>query len=300
MRLNPKALFSAQSKPSTSRRVRGLTVGLKLILGVALASNSCIAALLYINHGATLRVESMLSELIAIRDEIDTSLRGSIVQLQKQFIALPKLFKNNPTDSILQIVEQEFTIEKRVQLAGREHYGAFYARTEKRDLAKGNCVVSIDKNQLLLSRGLFNDEGGFTDAVEQIFLASREPEIDRERLRVRLAEITAKSSGAEFYEDKIAELRSLVADKSLEAEKSRTQILGFVDRINLQEQRMHQAMEKQQYQSLYAGLAAVVINILALFLLTRIIIERPLGRLSAIVEALGAGQFPRDPLAHPP
>ena len=80
-----------------------LTVGLKLLLGVAIASNSCIAALLSINHGATQRVESMMTEVMEIRDQIDTNLRDSIVQLQQQFLALPKHFKNDPTEQVVKV-----------------------------------------------------------------------------------------------------------------------------------------------------------------------------------------------------
>nr|WP_321466691.1 methyl-accepting chemotaxis protein [uncultured Desulfobulbus sp.] len=272
-----------------------LTVGLKLLLGVAIASNSCIAALLSINHGATQRVESMMTEVMEIRDQIDTNLRDSIVQLQQQFLALPKHFKNDPTEQVVKVVEQTFPPTKRLTLTGRDQYSPFYSRTEKRDLAKGKFVVHIHANQLLLSHGLLDEDGTFTDKVEQLVLASADPEADRDRLQALVAEVTAKSGSAQFYEEKVAELRSMVADKSLEAEQSRTQILGFVDRINMQERRIQRAMEQQQYQSLYAGLAAVGINVLALFLLTRIIIERPLQHLIRIVEALGAGEFPELP-----
>lgn len=297
MRLFP--VFSSAStspaRPEISPQQGWLTVGLKLLLGVALASNSCIALLLSINHGATMRVETMMTEVLDIRDEIDTDLRGAIVQLQGQFLNLPHMFLNNPAQAILQEVERSFTITKRLRLTGRDQYGAGYSRTEKRDLTKGKFVAAITDNQLTIARGLLDDQGLFLDAVELLVLASEAPAADYERLQTLIAEIEAKSGSAQFYEEKLAGLRALVADKSLEAEQSRTKILGYVDRINLQEQQMRAAMERQQYQSLYAGLAAVCINILALFLLTRIIIERPLGRLTALVESLGAGQYPEIP-----
>ena len=297
MLLMPHSLFKSKSTAPlpVSGKKSWLTVGLKLLLGVTLASNSCIAALLYINHGATQRVESMMTEVLGIRDSIDANLRGSIVQLQQQFALLPRLFSHNPTEVILQEVEGTFTIEKRIQLNGREQYGSFYQRTEKRDMAQGKFVVSILDNQLLLSHGLLNEEGQFTNNVEQLFIASTALESDRQRLADLIIEAEAKNGTTQFYEGKTAELRSLVADKNMEAEQSRTQILGFVDQINLQEKRMRQAMERQQYQSLYAGLAAVFINLFFLFILTRIIVERPLARLAGIVEALGNGQFPDIP-----
>jgi methyl-accepting chemotaxis protein len=293
--MRPLSAFAATKKSAATRRTGWLTIGLKLLLGVALASNGCILTLLWLNHHATQRVQGMMAEVLTIREEVEGNLRGSIVQLQRQFIDLPRLFSNDPKQQILQQVEHTFPISQRLRLAGREHYASAYTRTEKRDLSQGKLVVGIDNGSLILSHGMFDDQGKFNDEVEQLRLVSSDPENDRQRLQTLIAELEAKSSGAIFYEQKLAELRSLVADKSLEAEQSRTEILGYVDRINLQEQRMNQAMTQQRRQSLVAGTAAIVINILVLFALTRIIIERPLGRLTTIVEALGAGQYPEIP-----
>ena len=270
-------------------------MGLKLILGVALASNCCIAALLYLNHGATLRVESMMSEVLAIRDSVDSNLRTSIVALQKQFMTLPRLFVSNPTQAIWDRVEQEFTVEKKEKLVGREQYRSRYKRTQKRDLSKGKFVVSDLKDTLQLSHGIFDEEGSFTKSVQVLTLQTSDLDTDKERLKQIITDVSVENSGVPFYQRKVAELGALVADESLEAEQSRTRILGFVDQINRQEKNMHLAMERQQYQSLYAGLAAVLINIVALFMLTRIIVERPLKRLSQIVEALSSGSFPEIP-----
>jgi methyl-accepting chemotaxis protein len=287
--------FSAKSRSGSHLATRWLTVGFKLILGVAVASNGCIATLFWLNHHATQRMESMMAEVLSIREEVESNLRNSIVQLQRQFIHLPDLFTNDPKRHILEKVEQEFSIGQRLRLAGREHYAGTYSRAEKRDMAQGRLVTGIDGNTLILSHGVFNDQGKFTDVIEQLRLISDIPENDRQRLQAMIAEVEAKSGGVAFYEQKIASLRSLVADKSLEAEQSRTEILGYVDRINLQEQRMHQAIDQQRRQSLIAGITAIAINILVVFVLTRIIVERPLRRLTDIVEALCAGEFPKIP-----
>lgn len=272
-----------------------MTVGLKLLLGVTLASNTCIAALLFLNHEASQRLTTMMAEVVHLRDDIDADLRGSIVQLQQQFMQLPQMLTSNPTQEIVQEVEGSFPITQRQQLQKREEYNGLYTRTEKRDIANGKPVVTIRDNQLLLTRGLFDAQGVFTEAIEQLLIASTQPEADRERLHTLIAESLSRSGSVEFYEQKIGALRALVADKSLEAERSRTQILGYVEQINLQQQRMERAVQQQQYHSLAAGLAAVLINILSIFLLTRIIVERPLSRLTTLVEALGAGQFPEIP-----
>ena len=50
-------------------------------------------------------------------------------------------------------------------------------------MAKGKFVVYIHANQLLLSHGLLDEDGTFTDKVEQLVLASADPEADRDRLQ---------------------------------------------------------------------------------------------------------------------
>jgi len=276
-------------------RTRWLTVGVKLLLGVALASNCFIGALLVVNNRATHAVEQMVTEVLAIRERVDDNLRATIVRLQKEFIALPQLFAVDPKKTILAQVEQEFRIRERQQLTGRDSYATLFSRTEKRDLANGKLLLTLDDDALTLSQGLFDEQGTFLEAIERWFLASNQPEQDRERLRTLIDSAQAAPNTSAGFEEKIALLRGIAADKSIEAEKSRNEILGYVDEITLQEQRMAEASRQQRRFSLTVGLAAILGNVLVLFVLTRIIIERPLHRLTGIVEELGAGNYPEIP-----
>lgn len=142
-----------------------MTVGVKLLLGVALASNCFIGALVFVNNRATHAGERMVAEVLAIRERIDVNLRAAIVGLQNEFVALPQLFAVDPKQAIIARVEQDFQIRDRQRLAGRESYAALFSRTEKRDLAKGQIVVQSGQDGLVLSRGLFDDQGTFTDEV---------------------------------------------------------------------------------------------------------------------------------------
>jgi methyl-accepting chemotaxis protein len=280
---------------SRQQQTGWLTVGLKLILGVALASNGCIGTLLILNHHATQKVSTMITEVLAIREQVDVDLRNSIVELQHEFMDLPDLFTSNPRQTILKRVEQEFPVDRRQRLEGRDSYGPAYSRGEKRDLAKGEVVVSLSEGAVLLSHGVFDAQGQFSEAVEQLWLTSENPEQVRLQLEQLVREEKETAVGKAFYESRIGQLRLLAADKSLEAEQSRTRILGHIDRINHQQQRMYQALDRQQRQSVLSGMAAITINLLVLFFLTRRIVERPLKRLTRIVEALGAGEFPEIP-----
>lgn len=272
-----------------------LTVGCKLLLGVALASNCCIGALLFVNHRATSRLEAMMADVLAIREQVDVNLRQAIVGLQNEFIGLPKLFNTDPKAMVLEQVEREFPIRERQRLSGRESYAALYSRTEKRDLANGLMVITLENDQPVLTYGIVDAEGVFTADIERLLLASRQADADLERLRTLLDSAHSKANSPTAMEEKIGRLRGLAADKSIEAEKSRTEILGYIDQITQQEQRMHEASRQQRRFSLSAGLAAIAINVMVLFFLTRSIVERPLHQLTKVVEALSGGQFPEIP-----
>jgi len=272
-----------------------LTVGCKLLLGVALASNCCIGALLFVNHRATARLEGMMADVLAIRDQVDANLRQTIVTLQNEFMGLPKLFTTDPKASVLTQVERQFQIQERQRLSGRESYAALYSRTEKRDLANGLMVVTVENDQPVLSYGLFDAGGAFTADIDRLLLVSSQAEADRERLQALLATALGEASSPTAIEEGIGRLRGLAADKSIEAEKSRTEILGYIDQIAQQEQRMQEASRQQRRFSFGVGLAAIAANVLVLFFLTRSIVERPLHHLTRAVEALSAGQFPEIP-----
>ena len=290
--LSPPSPMHASKDPT---QASWLTVGVKLLVGVALASNCFIGALLLVNHRATDKAEQKTAEVLAIRERVDVNLRATIVQLQKEFIALPHLFVADPRKAILERVEREFQVQDRQRLAGRESYGAMFSRTEKRDLANGQTLVRIDDNVLTLFQGIFDAQGNFSSEIERLRLAGSQPETDLERLQALVNAVQGEAGNSAGFESKVAALRGIAADKSLEAEKSRTEILGYVDEINVHERQMAEASRQHRRSSLLFGLAAMVGNGLALFLLTRIIVERPLLRLTEIVVALGAGRFPEIP-----
>ncbi len=272
-----------------------MTVGVKLMVGVAFASNFFIGTLLFINNRATHTLEQMVTEVLAVRERVDVNLRETIVRLQKEFVALPKLFITDPKQAIIEQVERDFRVRERQRLAGRDSYAALFSRTEKRDLTNGQIIVKLDNDSLSLSQGIFDEKDTFTEEVERLQLASEQPEQDQERLRALIESVQTNQNNSAGFAEKVSALRGIAADKSLEAEKSRNEILGYVDEINLHEQQMVETNRQQRRVGLTAGLAAILGNVLVLFLLTRIIIERPLHRLTGIVEELGAGKYPEIP-----
>ncbi len=272
-----------------------ITVGAKLLTGVALASNCFIGALLYINFQSTLNIEEMIGKVLAIRERVDVNLRETIVKLQKEFSALPHLFITDPKKGVLDQVQRDYQIEGTHQLAGREAYASLFSRTEKRDLANGRVVATIDQDKLFLSHGLVDEQGAFTAVVEQLRLVSAHPEEDLMQLQKIIAAAYAEQSSGANLDQKVGALKSIVADKSIEAELTRTEILSYVDEINGMEHHMTATNKQQRRFSLYVGLATIIGNVLVLFFLTRIIIEKPLHRLTTIIDEIGEGKYPDIP-----
>jgi len=283
-----------KKKPKKSGK-SWVTVGAKLLAGVALASNCFIGALLYINYQSTLNIEAMIGKVLAIRERVDGNLRETIVKLQKEFIALPNLFVVDPKKGVMEQVQRDFQIEDKQQLTGREAYAALFSRTEKRDLASGRVVATLEKGKLFLASGLMDEQGAFTSVVEQLRLASAHPEEDLVHVQKVIDTAYAEPVGTFNLDQKVSALKSIVAEKSIEAEKTRIEILSYVDEINAMERHMAATNKQQRHFSLYVGLVTIIGNILVMFFLTRIIIEKPLHRLTTIIDEIGEGKYPDIP-----
>ena len=74
-----------------------LTLGLKLLIGVALVSNLCIGTLLAVSWHANRQVSQKNEELTQLRETLSDNLREEIVHLQEKYLQIPKLLKVDPT-----------------------------------------------------------------------------------------------------------------------------------------------------------------------------------------------------------
>ncbi len=298
-RLEPettKTIAQGTDLMRTKKRGSGwLTVGIKLLVGVALTSNCCIGILLLVNHRANIKVEGMTSRMLSIRDRIDTNLRETIVGLQNEFGKLPSLFEHDLKQSILDRAERDFGITGREQLAGRDAWTSLFSRTEKRDLANGHLVAHVVEGRLYLSHGLTDEKGTFTGTVERLQLGGNQAENGLVHVQALLAAAAPGQDRSELREQQISALQLVVADKSIEAERTRNEILGHVDEISAMEHAMAATRNQQRRSALLAGLAAILVNLLVLFALTRVIVERPLHRLTAILDAIREGNCPEIP-----
>ena len=266
-----------------------LSVGVKILLGVALASNLFIGTLLYVNLQSSRTLNTTVDDLLTLREELSTNLRQTIVELQDTLLGLPDFFHIDPRKEILTMLEKEFSISKRETLEGRESYTALYSRKERRDLAHNGFIVQTG-DTLSISYGLLDTEGTFRDAVLRLTLSSSDLQTDGERLRNLVESVSAAANSPDALRKRVTALNAEIADASLEAEATRTEILAHVENIASTERQLAATRQQQRTFTLSMGAVAIVANLIVLFFLVRRIVEKPLKDLTRTIERINSGE----------
>lgn len=270
--------------------IRRSTVGFKILVGVALASNLFIGALLYVNLQSSDTVEQKVNEVLSLREQLSDNLRAAIVILQDEFLTLPDFFRTDPRADIIKTVEQEFQIIDRQIINGRESYKDLFNRKERRDLANNQFVIQAENNELALSSGLLDQNGLFKESVERMILATEELQQDTVRLMAIIKKASAGTNSGEAFVGKIDAFGTKIADAALEAEVSRNEILQHVEEIRAMDLELTEFRQHQRNFTLFMGGLAVLANMIVLFVLVRLIVERPLHKLSQTIDGIRAGK----------
>lgn len=280
-------------------RTRLATVGVKILVGVTLASNLFIGALLYVHLQSSATVAEKVNEVLAIKENLSANLRMAIVKLQDEFLSLPNFFRIDPKVAIILAVEEAFQITDRQLLKGRDAYSQLFNRDERRNLAKNNFIIQTGNDGTLrLALGIFDAKGNFQDAVEHLILASTNPIEDGQRLRTILDTVVTESTSGADLRKKITELGAKMADAGLAAENTRNEILQHVEEISAMEQELTALRHQQRQFSLIMAGLAVFANMIVLFFLVRIIVEKPLHTLTDTLDAINSGKSPDMPYKH--
>jgi methyl-accepting chemotaxis protein len=275
-----------------------VTLGVKILVGVSIASNIFIGALLYVNLQSSDTVEHKVNEVLSIREQLSTHLRDSIVSMQDEFLALPEFFKVDPREKILLTIESTFQITDRQILQGRKAYASFFNRRQRRDLSKNTLIVQVSAGQLTISAGVSDREGNFSDTVERISLASSNPEEDADKLNSLIAHISANAGNPDILKQKVVELGVKIADSGIEAERTRNEILQYIEEIHAMESSLESTRGQQRKFTIGMGGIAILANMIVLFVLVHLIVERPLRRLTRTIEEIRSGKTPEIPYQH--
>lgn len=267
-----------------------LTIGLKLILGITIASNLCIGLLLYVNWQSTKDVDEQFDSLLQIHAEMSSKLRDKIYDLQENNQKIPDFFKVEKTKLALDWIKDNYTISSEETLIGRENYKQLYNRTARRDLSKGRFVVQLESTGLVVSIGDFDVNGDFKESVSRMTIQANQPEDEQTAINQYLAALNGSEVDAGMLMTQLNELKTYLADEGIKAEETRNEILYRVEEIAKKEQELEAYQSMKQRNNIMMGIGTIIINIIVLLLLTGTIIERPLRKLTDVIQNIQAGK----------
>ena len=271
------------------------TVGVKLLVGVAIVSNICIGGLLYVNWKANQSLSRTVDELLTIHKQDSDNLRKTVVDLQEKFLSLTDYFRIDPKRDIQQYLEQNLMIQKTEKLTGREQYVRLYPRTDRRNLAGKKIVVQEEGDTLIVSWGVFDQQNNFSKTVERITFVRGSSSPDFQEIKAAISAIAKNADRGDALRKKVNELKSFIIDEAFAAEAARTKILNFTEQIGANEKKLYKKREETQRFVVLMGLGTLMVNLFVVFFLTRIIIERPLYRLTNIIDQIRDGKDPDVP-----
>jgi len=270
---------------------RGIGVGRKILGGVALVSNLCIGMMLYGHLRSGDHLAGRVDELLLVKEQLNDDLRATVAKLQNDILNLPNHFKNDAAADLLAGIEKSFEIVERSRIEGREAFSRQFDRNQRRDLAKGRPVVIGEGARLLLALPDKDQQGNFRESVTLLALTSRQATADQAGfLLAEIDRLQGEHNSDAGLRVKVDQLLAKTGDTALAAETSRTAILSQVENIRAMEGLVTEVRERQRRSSLFLGGLAVVANLVALFLLTRTVVERPLRRLTEAVEGIAQGR----------
>ncbi len=279
-------------KRSMSKRM--LTVGMKILMGVALTSTLCIGGLVYTVWQANEKVESNVNGLLTIRQQDSAHLRDTIVAIQDKMLSFRQYLKVNPENELRTWLKSNFDMVKTVDLEGSDDWRTQFDRSQRRDLTKQKAVITSDGETFSVSFGVFKEDGTFANKVEQQIFTLPE-NTDFATIKKQFNEISHQTSDGEALKKNLAQLSAVIADEALKAELIRTEILNFTEIINKKEKELFET--KRQNKRFILGISGIVcvVNLLVLFFLTRVIVERPLRTLITTFDQLRSGKLPEIP-----
>lgn len=278
-----------QAGPSKVRHT-WLTVGVRLILGVGLVSTLCMGALVYTNWKSTREVGEKTNSLLALNSGLNADLRERISQLQAKYLQIPEMLTTDPAAAIEAQVRASFPIAREEVLEGRPGYGKFFKRKQRRDISKGRFVVQVKDGELVVSNGIMDEQGVFTDRVAMLVIRTADPDRDLGKINAIVRAQEAAEDSEDALKLKIARLNARLADDVMAAEASRTQILYHLDQIRSSEEALGNFRADQQNTMMLIAGITIALNLMVLYIMTFLNVERPLKRLTRTIEQINTGE----------
>lgn len=267
-----------------------MRVGVKLVLGIAMASNICILAFLYSVWHWDKKVSSKSTELLQIQKDLNMNLRESVTILQNRLLKLPVMLETDPGKKVLEWLRRNQTIASTKTITGRDNYRSLYNRSQRRDIANGKFIVQGSKDGIIVTKGVMDENGNFTETIHQVMLESDTPSSDVVSVKSNIEGILAQGRSGEAIRKNLQSIKSDMAEDLLLAEKSRTEMLNKLETIDLTEAILENTKQKRNSVLIVISAVTFFVNILILFFLSRVIITKPLRMVVLKLKEIAKGQ----------
>jgi methyl-accepting chemotaxis protein len=258
--------------PSFKKRIN---IGTKLVLGVALASNLCILGLLYSIRYWDREVGSKSEDLLQIQKNLNVDLRASVISLQDRLLKLPSLLEADSGEKIALWLKNTRRIKEEQVLKGHDNYQSLFTRIQRRDLAKGGYALREAPEAVIISRGILDANGDFTDTVHEITVESISPATDLALIQADMDKLMSQGKTAEDMQKTLHNMKADIAEDLLLAENSRTRILSRLELIDITQADLMKARHRRETVVVIISALTILFNVLIIIFLTRSIITKP-------------------------
>lgn len=259
-------------------------IDFKLILAL-------ISVLIPLMAGLLFAFDFLLKEIMTKQDdrtqllrEMNQTLRVEISELQAQYLAIGSHLE---VDAVKEVESWAIAQGGSVVVhEGRAGIKTRYRkRSQRRDLSKrGVFVVDDGAGKSAISLGVF--EGNvFKDQVKEI-------RFDNEKLAVlkkSVSQITAENTGPDALGNKVASLKGILADATLEAERKRIAILNYVDVITQKDEEVQGFADQVFAINGALGAAAILLILSVVYGVSRGLVTKSIVRLQAATREVAEG-----------
>ncbi|MET4697414.1 methyl-accepting chemotaxis protein [Constrictibacter sp. MBR-5] len=257
-------------------------IEVKLGAALALALGLGLLALGSTALGTLDRLVADYRVRVGMSDALNEELRTAITELQSQYLDIPRMLDSDAVSAVAGWARARPGMQERLH-EGRDALVARYpGRSQRRDVQKqGQVLIEEHPDGVSVSFGVFTN-GAFAEAVRELRITTSDPAPIAAEARTVMAE--AGDAGA--LERRRQMLFSRLADAALEAEAARNALVGRVDEINRKDGQIIGHTEEARRRMLLLSVAVLAATLLALLLVARFIVIRPLRSATGLLRAV--------------
>ena len=289
--------ISASNCASIFSRLYGkyVTVGFKLTLGLVLSANICMSLFTYHNWSAHKRIAEQVDDVMAIKDELLINLRDKVFEMERNYLSIPHQFAYDPFSKQLSWIQEAYQVVSTQTIKGRENYTTIFSRDERRDLNLGRLVVKEWESKVIAAHIALDDDQLIDGTLIILILNSETPSATVEKITHEIDRIKKIGFDPMELEGRILALGDNLVQAGINAEEHRNQILYKIEDIQNREKDLLALKILLNQRFAILSVITVLLTALVLFILTRIIVERPLLQLTRVISAIRQGGSPEIP-----